>query len=238
MATDKDRPNPPWQQLPQGRERKPARTPLSRERIVDAALEVLVAEGYDAVSMRRVAQELGTGAASLYAHVANKQELDQLMVDRVGQSFEVPDPDPERWQEHVAQLMRDMLGAMRSYPGVARAAIGQIPLGEHALYSTDRILAILRAAGLPDQVCAYAVDFISLYVCAVAFEEAVQGAASWTPEDVEKFVSELRDWFAALPADRYPNIVALAAPLTAGGGDERFEFGVKVIVGGLAAFLD
>jgi len=240
MELDKDagsdRPLAPWQpRSPSGR--KPARTPLSRDRIVDAALEVLVAEGYDAVSMRRVAQALGTGAASLYAHVANKRELDQLMLDRAAEGLEIPDPDPEHWREQIAQVMRDMLRMMRAYPGVARAAIGQIPLGERSLAATERMLAILRAAGLPDQVVAYAADLIPLYVCAVAFEEAVQGASNWSPADIEHFVSELRGWFGALPADRFPHIVALAGPLTTGAGDDRFEFGVQVIVAGLASFL-
>jgi len=121
--------------------------------------------------------------------------------------------------------------------GVARAAIGQIPLGERSLAATERMLAILRAAGLPDQVVAYAADLIPLYVCAVAFEEAVQGASNWSPADIEHFVSELRGWFGALPADRFPHIVALAGPLTTGAGDDRFEFGVQVIVAGLASFL-
>lgn len=231
-----DRPQPPWQQT--ARPRRAAREPLTQERIVDAALEILVAEGYDAVSMRRVAQALGTGAASLYVHVANKQELDSLLINRAAREVVIPDPDPERWQEQTAQVMRDLLAAMRAYPGVARAAIGQIPTGDDALVSTERLLAILRAGGLSDQVCAYAVDLIPLYVCSVAYEESVMGAGNWTPEDIEKFTSELADWFRSLPGDRFPNMVALAGALTAGSGDDRFEFGVQVIVAGIASFTN
>lgn len=231
-----DRPQPPWQQS--AKPRKAARKPLTQERIVDAALELLVAEGYDAVSMRRVAQALHTGAASLYVHVANKQELDSLLINRAAREVVIPDPDPDRWQEQTAQVMRDLLMAMRAYPGVARAAIGQIPTGDDALISTERLLGILRAGGLSDQVCAYAVDLIPLYVCSVAYEESVMGAGNWTPADIEKFTSELSDWFGALSADRFPNIVALAGALTAGTGDDRFEFGVQVIVAGIASFTN
>ncbi len=227
--------SPPWKPA---KARKPAKEPLSQDRIVDTALELLVAEGYDALSMRRIAQALGTGAASLYAHVANKQELDQLMINRVAEQLEIPDPDPARWKEQLAQMMRDLLRVMRSYPGVARAAIGQIPMGEQALISSERTLGILRAGGLPDQVAAYAVDLIPLYVCSVAFEESVQGASSWTPEDIEQFTGNLRKWFSGLPADRFPHLVALAGPLTSGGPDERFEFGVQVIVNGLASLAE
>ena len=70
----------------------------SPEGIVDAALVVLDREGLDGFSMRAVAEELGTGAGSLYWHVRGKEELLNLMVDRVIGALEVPDPDPPRWQ--------------------------------------------------------------------------------------------------------------------------------------------
>jgi hypothetical protein len=125
---------------------------------------------------------------------------------------------------------------MRANPGVARAAIGQVPLGERALLSTERILAILKAGNLPDQAAAWAVDLIPLYVTAVAFEENVQGAAGWSEADVQGYVAELRAYFGSLPADRYPVTVALASAMTAGAtGDERFEFGIAVITAGLAS---
>jgi hypothetical protein len=128
---------------------------------------------------------------------------------------------------------------IRANPGVARAAIGQVPLGEQALLSTERILGILKAGNLPDQAAAWAVDLIPLYVTAIAFEESVQGATGWTKEDVEGFVAGLRNFFASLPADRYPLTIALAGALTAGAsGDERFEFGINVIVAGLASLAE
>src|SRR3954452_23223697 len=92
----------PWQPI---RPAKPARTPkepLTRDRIVDAAMRVMSEHGYDAISMRKVAQELGTGPASLYAHVASKRELDQLLVERAAEQMNLPgEADPERWQEQL-----------------------------------------------------------------------------------------------------------------------------------------
>jgi AcrR family transcriptional regulator len=231
---------PPWQPISPAKPVRPAREPLNRERIVDTALRLVVDQGYEAVSMRKVAQELRTGPASLYAHVANKKELDQLLVDRVAQSMNLPaPPDPERWQEQLKQAMREMLRALRSTPGVARAAIGAVPLGESALRTSECLLGILKAGGLPDQAAAWAVDLIPLYVTAVAFEEDVQRVADWTPEDVERFIDGLRSYFASLPADRFPLTVALAGALTAGSsGDERFEFGIAVITAGLASLAE
>lgn len=228
----------PWQPISPEKPARPVREPLSRERIVDTAMRLLVEQGYEAMSMRKVAQALGTGPASLYAHVANKQELDNLLVNRAAREMEFPEPDPDNWQEQLKAAMREMLRVMRNYPGVARAAIGQIPLGEQAMLSTERILAILKAGNVPDQAAAWAVDLIPLYVTAVAFEESVQRTWEWTEDDIERFISELRSYFQSLDAQRFPITVALAGVLTSGGsGDERFEFGIQVITAGIASLV-
>ncbi|TCN42844.1 TetR family transcriptional regulator [Kribbella orskensis] len=229
-----------WQPISPEKPARPVREPLTRDRIVDAAMELLVDQGYEAVSMRKVAQALNTGPASLYAHVANKKELDQLLVDRAAQGMEFPaEPDPEHWQEQLKDCMRSMLKVMRDYPGVARAAIGQVPLGERAMQSTEKMLAILKAGNVPDQAAAWAVDLIPLYVTATAFEESVQRAWEWTEDDIARFVGELRQFFQSLPAEKFPFTVALAASMTSGAnGDERFEFGIQVITAGLASFAD
>ncbi len=176
----------------------------------------------------------------MYAHVANKRELDHLLVDRAAQDMNLPEtPDPDRWQEQLKDAMREMLRVMRANPGVARAAMAQVPLGERALLSTERMLGILKAGNLPDQAAAWAVDLIPLYVTATAFEENVKGAATWSQEDIEGFAAELRGFFESLPADRFPLTAALAGALTAGSsGDERFEFGITVITAGLASLAD
>ena len=229
----------PWQPISPEKPARPVREPLNRERIVDAAMVLLLDQGYEAVSMRKVAQALNTGPASLYAHVANKKELDQLLLDRAAQGIEFSEPDPERWQEQLKDLMRSMLKMLRTYPGVARAAIGQVPLGERAMESTENMLSILKAGKVPDQAAAWAVDLIPLFITATAFEESVQGAGGWTEEDVAQYVGGLRQFFAGLPAEKFPVTIALAGALTSGAmGDERFEFGVQVIVAGLASLAE
>lgn len=98
------------------------------------------------------------------------------------------------------------------------------------------MISILRAGELPDQVVAYACDLLPLYAMAVAYEESLFGGEVASPEEIERFITSLRDYFAALPSERFPHVVALAGQLTAGGGtDERFEFGLDVLVRGLAA---
>lgn len=218
----------------------PRERSLSREAIAAAALQIVDTEGLDAMTMRRVAQELGTGAASLYAHVAGKEDLLELVVEQVIGEVAIPaEPDPEHWQEQLKQGLRAMRAAFAAHRDLARASFARIPLGENALRGSEWMIGTLRAGGLPEQVIAYACDLLPLYTMAVAYEDSLYMGETISPEELRQFIADMRTYFASLPADRFPNVVALAGPLTAGAeGDERFEFGLEVLVRGLAAMAD
>lgn len=225
-------PDPPW--LPA----RPPRTrePLSREAIVDAALRVLDREGASGLSMRRIAEELGSGAGAIYWHVANKEQLVQLVFDRVIAELPLPEVDPEHWEEQLKQAARDVRAVMQSHPGIAQLSFGRIPLGPSAIRYLEWHLSVLRAGGLSDRAAALAGDLIHLYVDAFAYEECVgMSPPSGEDADVHDFIGEMRTYFASLPPDRFPNISGLADELTAGGRDERFEFGLDVLIRGLVA---
>lgn len=223
-----------------GRTRDPERAGdrLSADRIVEVAIEQMRERGYDAVTMRSIAKALGTGPASLYAHVASRAELDQLVVDRVSAQLQIAAPDPERWDEQLRQALRDMLALYRDHPGVARATLGMIPVGPGVLLITERILALLRAGRVPDQYAAWAIDVLSLLVASVAVEEDMwrQRIGDDAAEaSVEATVAQVRATFDRLPADHFPLVTSMAEALTTGGGDERFEFAVTLLVEGLKA---
>ena len=101
-------PEPPRRGRPARPSSAGARTPLSRERIVDAPSASSTREGLGAVSMRSVAEALDTGPASLYAHVSGKDELLSLLIERLAGEMRLPEPDPERWQEQIKELVREM----------------------------------------------------------------------------------------------------------------------------------
>lgn len=100
----------------------------------------------------------------------------------------------------------------------------------------DRGIVSTYAAGLPDRTAAYVVDLMSLYIGAFAFEESL-GLASPTGEDLppEQVVEMIKGYFTSLPPERFPNTLAIVDQLFAGDPDERFEFGLEVLVRGLAA---
>jgi AcrR family transcriptional regulator len=214
---------------------------LSRERIVDVALAQMKEKGYEAVSMRSIAKDLGTGPASLYAHVANKDELDQLLIDRVAREFPIPEPDPERWDEQLKQSLLDMLTVYRAHPGVARATLGMIPTSPGAMRSAEGVMALCRAGGIPDQLAAWACDMFALYMGAVAIEEdvwrmrAASAAAGGEPLTEEDMVAAVHDVFASLPADEFPLLRSLATVMTTGDADDRVRFAVDIMVEGLKA---
>lgn len=229
-------PTPPWRRQSRS---VPDRPPLSQQRIVDQALTLLAEEGLDAVSMRRVAQALGTGPASLYAHLRNKEELYELMLDQLIGEVTVPEPDPRRWREQLKELMRSMVRVMTDHPGSAQLGIATtVPTGTNALRVMEGMLAILRAGGLPDRVTAFAGDLIATYVSAFALEAGTWAGAAADPAAAAERAHQIRDYFASLPPDRFSHLVALAGPLTEGSVEERFEFGLEVLVVGLERISD
>lgn len=228
-------PEPPWWTP---RKSAAPRRALSRQAIVAAARKILRAEGIDALSMRRVAAELGTGAASLYAHVAHKEELLEQVFDEVAGEVSLPEPDPERWQEQVRQIWTDSHAALARNGDIARVALGRIPLGPNALRVAEATTAILRVGGVPDRAAAWAVDIVGLFVSANAVEGAVHVANQKAGRDRAGYLAQVRDHLAALPADRYPTMVSLVPLLMSGDGDERFSFGLDLLIQGLAAEAD
>ena len=215
-------PDPPWwrKRAEPSRERKP----LTRDAIVDAALVVLEREGMDGLSMRKLAQELDAGAASLYWHVGDKEELLSLLLDRIVGESKVPDPDPEHWQDQVREMARAARELFKSRRDAARLSMGRIPTGPNSLPVMERKLAVLAAAALPPRVISYAADLFALYVGAFAYEESMRAA-----RDPAQFAEYLR----SLPPEDFPVITGLADDLAAGGADERFEFGVEMLIAGL-----
>ena len=176
-----DVPDPPWWRA-QGRARARDKRPLTRELIVDAALALLERDGLQGLSMRRLAQELGSGAASLYWHVGDKEELLSLLLDRiVGE----------------AAGARARPGELAGHGQGARPRHAPAPLASAATPRSSRSAAsrpartrcrsssatwrVLAASTLPPQVIAYAADMFALYVGAFAYEESLRSEEQATP---------------------------------------------------------
>jgi AcrR family transcriptional regulator len=225
-------PEPPWRSA----QRKPARQPLSRDLIVETALALLEKEGMDALSMRRVAQALNTGPASLYAHVRNRDELCELMFDRILGQVELPEPDPERWREQLKEMCLAQVRAMVAYPGIAQVVVNaMIPIGPNALRHAEAMLAVLRAGGVPARQAAFAFDALGLYGKAYAAEASTWTTADFDETEMAERARQMSEYMNSLPAGTFSNLVAAGPLFSAETARERLEFALDVFIAGLTS---
>jgi AcrR family transcriptional regulator len=234
-ATDREQlPPPPWQRVPR-RDSGRRRDPITQEAIVEAAIRVLDSEGLDGLSMRRVGEELDTGAASLYWHVGSKDGLLDLILDRVSGEQEIPDPDPEHWQEQLKQVARTMRATILRHRDIVRISIGRIPMGPNALRYSERVLAILRAGGVPDQLAV--AGYLLMFSIVNGFTMDETGEGGEAPADqppLDEAAAMVRDYIASLPRERFPNLVDTADHFAFADPDQRFELLLDIFVDGLA----
>ncbi|MFB4264837.1 TetR/AcrR family transcriptional regulator [Nonomuraea sp. GTA35] len=240
MSKDsRDVPAPPWR-----KSRRPAqvkRQQLSQELIVETGLRILDAEGFDALSMRRVAQELDTGPASLYAHVSGKEELLELIYDRVLSEVRLPEPDPARWKEQLREYALEVHRVFRDHADVARAALANIPTGESSLLAGEFTYGLLIEAGMPPVEASLAMDRLTLYLVGDAYEGSLHWARmraagmSGPEEYFQAFVAQIIAYYEGLPRERFPHLSKHVKDLTAGDGEDRFNYGLELLLDGIEA---
>ncbi|TML04742.1 MAG: TetR/AcrR family transcriptional regulator [Actinobacteria bacterium] len=210
---------------------RPAKSPLSRDAVITAGLKVLREEGIEGVTMRRVASELDTGAASLYVYVSNRQDLLNQMFDAVTAEVDLGDePDPQRWREQLVAVLTSARDAMDRYPGIARVPLANVPTGPNASRAADRMLGLLRAGGVDDRSAAWFLDVVSLYLNAASFETSIYVEQGREHDEVDE---QIREGFEQLDLDELPNIRSMMPLLLSGDGDERFAFGLQLMIDGL-----
>lgn len=214
------------------------RRTLSQDLIVDTALELLGKGSLDTVSMRRVAQALGTGPASLYAHVSNKEELHELMLDRLLGRLPRPEPNPNSWTEQILEMAKAQLKMLTAYPGIARVGLETVvPAGPNALAYGEAVLAVLRAGGVPDRIAVFAFDTLSLWCSAFAYELGAIRTGDVDEDAIVARSKKIGAYMAARPA-QFPNLLGVGQILSEATPDERFEFAMDLFLAGLVAAFE
>jgi AcrR family transcriptional regulator len=214
---------------------------LSLEAIVGAGVAVADVEGLAAVSMNRVAKELGTAAMSLYRYVESKDDLLTLMLDAAWGT--VPPPAPELdWRAALARWAQGSVSSMRAHPWTVQIPVSGPPLGPNAVAWFEDALAAMRGTGLAEAEKASIVMMLAGYVTNhVLVMGDVQSRfldAASTPDDaMRRYGDTLR---RLTGPDRYP---ALHAVLAAGVFDradppeQEFAFGLERILDGIEALV-
>lgn len=202
---------------------------------MQAALAVLDEAGVAGLSMRRVAEKLDTGASSLYAHVSGKDELVALVFDELVGQVPLPEPDAARWREQVIAMMTGLRDVLVGHRDAALAALGRVPTTPNTLAASEVLVTTMRLGGLADRVIGLALDQLTLYVAAAAFEASIYRDEFAGDDDRQRYFDEVHAYYDALPADRFPTMAALAADITAFDAEERFRFGLEVFLAGFEA---
>ena len=170
---------------PQSRRDRPAKALLNRGVIVDAALELVARDGLDGVTLRKVAQRLDTGPASLYVYVANRDELLGRMLDRVLSEVEPVAVKHKRWRRRLLELFTAMLEALDRYPGIAHVALDSTATRPVAQAIAENATELLRAGGFDDQSAAWTRDALLLFTAATGVEHSVRAGGAEERHDDE-----------------------------------------------------
>jgi AcrR family transcriptional regulator len=226
---------------PRAKREQPA---LSRDRIVAEAVALLDAEGIDALSMRSLGTRLGAGATSLYRHVANKDELIELVVDEVYGEMRVPGAgDAAGWRAAVAAGAHSLRSMILRHPWLV-SVLGQVglaDLGPNLTRQCERLLALFQAAGFDPGEADQAMNTIIAYVIGMTLSEAAYLALlARSGQSEQDLLESLRP--AAEQAVREHPLLREGYAARQGQDprhlrEENFAYGVERVLDGLAARL-
>ena len=207
------------------------REPLTKERIVDAALRVMDAEGLEAVTMRRIGRELGVEAMSLYNHVEDKDDILNGVTERVFTEFDYP-PFKGDWVEDARAMAREWRRLLGLHPSVCQLlAERHKPVeGLASFRAMDSALGLLRRAGLSDRDAAQAFNALGSYILGYVTME--QGLMLGSDDEHAKQHDLAMD---ALRGSGLDNVVACLPHFADCSTDQQFEFGLDLIFRGIRA---
>jgi AcrR family transcriptional regulator len=223
------------------------RSTLTREQIVSEAVRLLDSEGIDALSMRKLAARLEAGATSIYWHVANRDELIELIIDEVYGELEVPDPDgtPD-WRPAVRRVAHDMRSGIVRHPWIVSVLdhLAAVHMGPNALRLSERLIGLFQGAGFELREAERALTTLSSYVIGSAMAEAAfrNWLARHGQSEQDWLVESQRQWQAQQATENHPRLGELVAGYEGAdvqkNMDEDFEYGLDCVLDGLQARLD
>ncbi|WP_329331369.1 TetR/AcrR family transcriptional regulator [Streptomyces sp. NBC_00663] len=210
--------------------RSPGRPPVPLERIVDAAVQIVDEEGADALSMRTLAQRLGSGTATLYRHFDSRAALVAHVVDRMFGAIEISDDELAAmgWRDACRTVVQAMFDAVSRHENVAPLLVEGIPVGPNAMAVRERCVAVLLADGFAPQVAAQAYATLSRFVLGFAIQIRGHHGAEQPSSDAQASAV-----LHAADPSLYPATAAVAdwmpVPL-----EDEFRFGLDLVLDGLS----
>jgi AcrR family transcriptional regulator len=224
--------SPAWWAARQDSAEPARRVPITLDRIVGAALDLIDRDGLAALSMRNLAAELRTGTTTLYRYVAGKDEVLVLVADAVLGETQVRHPlEGMRWREVLEELAHSMRTALGRHPNVAALFATAVPVGPNSLRGRELALSVLRACGFGETLAADVYTALAHQVLASVLQEPMNDFRAGGLGTSRSLT--LRDFYHSLPAQQYPHLVELADALTSRTATEEFEFGLACLLDGV-----
>lgn len=216
---------------PLSRRARPAKEPLSRQSILEAAMALIRENGVEAVSLRHVAARVETGPASLYAYFDNRDILLEHVLDAAYAEVSLVDAtgDGRDWREALAGTIAHTIETLETYPGLGAIALGSIPILPGALRLAEHELTLMEAGGVPADRAALAVDLIAQFAASTAVERTVRLSRG----DVGDVRERVRAAYDSADTDRFPRVARSAALLTGPDEAARRDFAIDVLLTGI-----
>lgn len=217
--------------------RPTARAALTTNDVARAALATVERDGLEGLSMRRLADELGVQAASLYWHVHSKDHLLDLVAEELFTELELPDlPADTDWRTGLRAVSTAYYQFLLDHRDAARIVAGRFALGTNFFGHLETFAGLLRRGEFSDNDTAYALYSIIVYIQGFVLHQR----APLTGESVvgvpdADVLAQIRNRLTELPADRFPTTTALAESLTRPDIERRFSFGLDLLIDGLIA---
>ncbi|MDQ0376071.1 TetR/AcrR family transcriptional regulator [Amycolatopsis thermophila] len=214
---------------PRSRRERPAKPALSRAGIVATAVRLMNTEGLERVTMRRLAQELDTGPASLYVYVRNTAELHAAVLDEMLGTVDLrPVRAPGDWRDRLVDVLSSYSDVLFEHPGLAQSALVARPSGRNYLNLLEALLTLLHEGGVPDEQAAWGVDLLLQTATATAAEHSTRRGLPGTADEENTLAEALR----TASARTHPRLAALGAELLTGSGGERRRWAFHALING------
>jgi AcrR family transcriptional regulator len=204
------------------------RRPVSRERVLRAAIDLADEGGLESVSMRKLGQVLRVEAMSLYKHVANKEDILDGIADLVMSDFEVPSGDVD-WRTAIRQSTISAHQVLLGHPWASSLIESRLNAGPARLRYLDAEIGVLSTAGFAMPKAIRAIMVLDSYTYGFVLQEL-----AW-PFDAENAPEVAATFARGLPQGEYMNLRAMAEMVTTdpGGAHVDFELGLDLILDGL-----
>jgi AcrR family transcriptional regulator len=209
---------------------QPPRIPLTRERVLHAAVALADASGSESLSMRKLGEAVGVEAMSLYHHVANKEDLLDGMIDVVFGEIDLSFCG-EDWKTAMRQRGISARRVLSRHGWAIGFMESRISPGPATLRHHDAVIGCLRDAGFSIELAAHAFSVLDSYIYGFALQE--RSLPFPTPEETAELAQDI---LAGIPADTYPHLAELTTQHVLRPGydyGDEFEFGLDLILDGL-----